>query len=549
MSTVDRMLRPPAFDDAPLPESEHGEANDTRPEIVIDTDEARVNDEALAALARYRHDGDPVIYRRGPFLVRAVRGGALPRGVISHDPDAPSIESAPAAYIGETLSRAAQFVRIRDGKDGEQRVPAHPPKWTISALPARLEWSGLPHLEGVAESPTLRPDGSVLSTPGYDAASGLLYLPSEAFPAVPERPARGDAQAAASTLVELLRDFPFAKGEHRAAALAAILTPHARFAFAGPAPLALIDASTAAAGKSLLADVIGIIALGRRPARSAHVTDEAETEKRIMSLGLSGARFVVVDNIVGVFGGASMCMALTATTYNGRMLGRTESVTVPMLICWVATGNNVQLAADMSRRVLHVRLEPDCERPEERSGFAHADLLAHVAAERPRLVVAALTILRAHALAGRPDRLSPWGSFEGWSRVVRAAVEWSTGIDPGAGRAALRVVADVELESVRALVLGWRELAVNMSAIDVSAREAIGRLFPGYGKECPSALLELRDAVEDLCRGKPGFAPTPRALGKALSKYRKRVVDGYALDGKDDGHGIMRWRAVEVGND
>ncbi len=43
--------------------------------------------------------------------------------------------------------------------------------------------------------------------------------------------------------------------------------------------------------------------------------------------------------------------------------------------------------------------------------------------ERPRLVRAALTLLRAWVVAGRPDMGLPlWGSFEEWSRVVPAAL-------------------------------------------------------------------------------------------------------------------------------
>lgn len=522
------------------------------PEIVIDVDELRVNDEALAALERLRVNGDPFVYRRGPHLVRVVRGGELPRGVVARDADAPSIDPVPSAVLGEQLTAAAQWVRLSRDKEGNVRkTRAHPPKWTRDALRERKAWPTLPHLEAIVESPVLLASGEILATPGYDKRSGLLLAPScSTFPDVPAKPTRDDARAAAALLVDVLVDFPFKGEEHRAAALAAVIAPHARFAHSGPAPLVVLDASTAASGKSLQADVIGLVALGRRPARMAHVLDDAEQEKRILALGICGERIVVIDNLVGVLGGASLCAALTATTFGGRILGRTETIKVPMLAQWIATGNNVQLAPDMSRRSLHVRLEPRCERPEERSGFAHPDLLAHVARERPRLVVAVLTILRAHALAGRPDGLSdglsPWGSFEGWSSVVRAAVAWATDVDPGAAREGLRVVADVELESVRALVTGWVELVKFTGGRDASAREAVGRLYPDRGAECPTALLELRDAVEDLTRAKPGQAPSPRVLGRALAKYRGRVIDGFALDGQSDGHEVMRWRSIGV---
>ena len=58
------------------------------------------------------------------------------------------------------------------------------------------------------------------------------------------------------------------------------------------------------------------------------------------------------------------------------------------------------------------------ETPEDRSGFRHPDLLSWIEAERPRLAVAALTILRAYFVAGCPSQTGgDWGSFERWSAV------------------------------------------------------------------------------------------------------------------------------------
>ncbi len=68
--------------------------------------------------------------------------------------------------------------------------------------------------------------------------------------------ANGKAIAARDLLLEVVADFPFALPLYRAAWPAALLTPLARFAFAGPAPLFLVDANVRAAGKGLLLDTI-----------------------------------------------------------------------------------------------------------------------------------------------------------------------------------------------------------------------------------------------------------------------------------------------------
>ena len=95
---------------------------------------------------------------------------------------------------------------------------------------------------------------------------------------------------------------------------------------------------------------------------------------------------------------------LTATSWEDRLLGVNRIVRAPLYVTWFATGNNVAIAADTARRVCHIRLESPEERPENRSGFRHPDLLRWVGENRQRLLGAAITILRAYFCAGRPDQ-------------------------------------------------------------------------------------------------------------------------------------------------
>ena len=91
-----------------------------------------------------------------------------------------------------------------------------------------------------------------------------------------------------------------------------------------------------------------------------------------------------------------------------------------------------------------MRLESPEENPEERTGSRHPDLLAWVRQERPRLTVAAMTILRGYCVAGRPDMgLTPWRSFEGWSDLVRQSIVWCGLPDPGETRQELAGQAGV----------------------------------------------------------------------------------------------------------
>ena len=84
----------------------------------------------------------------------------------------------------------------------------------------------------------------------------------------------------------------------------------------------------------------------------------------------------------------------------------------PLNMSWYGTGNNVQLHADTSRRVCHVRMETMDEKPELKSGFKYPRLREHVRRHRAKLLAAALTILRGFIVAGRPSHNLPaWGSF------------------------------------------------------------------------------------------------------------------------------------------
>jgi hypothetical protein len=68
---------------------------------------------------------------------------------------------------------------------------------------------------------------------------------------------------------------------------------------------------------------------------------------------------------------------------------------------------NLSVKGDLARRVVPIALDPGVERPNERSGFRHADLLAWVREERARLVVAGLTVLAWYVREGRESSKPP----------------------------------------------------------------------------------------------------------------------------------------------
>jgi hypothetical protein len=496
---------------------------DGRPTITITTDEHLVNDEAVAALT-----GDPDLYQRGGLLVRIVRdtSPAAKGGV--RRPLAPRIDPLPAPLLRERLAANSRWATAED-------KPARPPAWCVSAVHARAGWAGVRHLEAVVDYPVLRPDGTVLAAPGYDADTGLLLEPAGPVPDVPSHPTRDQARAASNLLLEVVADFPFAQDVHRAAWLAALLTPLARFAFTGPSPLFLVDSNVRGAGKGLLLDCISRIVTGERFTVAVYTGDEDELRKRITSLALAGDRLVLFDNLEGKFGNAVLDAALTGTTWKDRVLGVNRMAEAPLYMTWYATGNNVAVAADTARRICHCRLESPEERPEERCGFRHPDLLAWVGEGRGRLLVAALTVLRAYCAASRPDLgLPAWGSFEGWSRLVRSAVVWVGLTDPGETRLLLQESADVAAECMAVLLGCWERMDPDRHGM--TAAEVIHLLYKKPPSPAPDYHADMKDALEALLG-----RPDARGLGTKLRSYRRRVFGGLFFDQAGTHSRAIRW--------
>jgi hypothetical protein len=283
-------------------------------------------------------------------------------------------------------------VEKEDTSGGTMLVQSRPPDWCTAAVLDRGTWPGIRPLVGIAEFPVFLPDGSILSTPGYDASSGLYYLPAVPVEVtVPDAPTAADADAALRTLSESVCDFPFVSDHHRSAWLAGLLTPLARFAFTGPSPLFLVEANVPGAGKGLLVSTANLIVRGDSSAVLEFSRDAEELQKVLTALLIQGESIAMFDNVEGTLGGGVLNKLLTAELWEGRILGTSSTVRVPNLCTWWCTGNNVSVLGDTARRVCAIRLESPLENPEERTDLHHDDLPAWVRSSRPRAAV------------GRPD--------------------------------------------------------------------------------------------------------------------------------------------------
>ncbi len=496
-----------------------------------------VANKAIAFLA-----DDSQIYDRGGVLVRVVRSDADEDGIPA---GTPRIRPVSVATLREHLSALAEWEKL------DRRTNT----WTACSPPAEIAqivldrgtWPGVRRLVGVTEAPALRPDGTIISEPGYDRATGYLYLPNAVYPSIPDRPTAADVARAREALLEVVCDFPFADEHGQSVWLALVLTPLARPAIDGCTPLIAIDANVAGSGKSKQVDAASLIHTGREAPRTTQPEDDAEWRKRITSIVVEGAALMLLDNILRPLGGESIDALLTARTWKDRLLGRNETVEAPCVTTWAASGNNIEIVGDTTRRTLRSRLDSTTETPEDREGWRHPDLLGWVRAERPRLVAAALTLLRAHAVAGRPmGTVKPWGSFESWSRIVAAAIVHAGMKDPQLGR--VRGSDDPQKAALGLLYQHWPRLA----PAGLTVKRAIETLYPyrERGEALPpDGFDDLREAIETLAPPAPGRPPTAARLGYVLRRNYRRVIGDLMLD-SEAGHGrVHRWMVRRVGGD
>jgi hypothetical protein len=472
------------------------------------------------------------LYVRGAVIVRAIE--EKQKASEGQDTSTVALQQVDKVYLRDQMNKMIHFERF-DIRTNAMKTCNAPMEIAETLLSRKGEW-GFQTVAGVINAPTLRPDGSVLSAPGYDNSTGLILQSRLKMPHMPDRPTRADALHALELLKDILAEFPFVpdadKGEtgdrnaSLSVALSMLITPTVRGCM-DVAPMHVGKAPDAGTGKSYLANIAAAIALGERCSVMSVNGNDEETEKRLGARAMAGNPIISLDNVNGELGGDMLCQLISEATVEARILGQSQMVRVPNRFCIFANGNNLRLKGDITRRAITCSLNARTERPSERE-FDRKPF-EEVMADRGRYVAACLTIVRAYFVAGRPaqtingEPLMPMNSFEQWSNTVRSALVWLGCADP-VSTVAKAQANDPERQAVGMFVAAFRE---EIGAGVLSAQTAAQILArcddSSFSCKCPS----LRAAVNNVSsNGKP---PTPKGLGKWLMKNVDRQVDGYAI--------------------
>jgi putative DNA primase/helicase len=493
------------------------ETEDFIPTIRITAgDMTRVVDEVGVALRARPYD----LYQRGGQIVHPVQTPAAASD--GRETSIHRIVLVEVPYLAEVITRAARLEKFDARK--QDFVTTNCPALVAETLRARGQFDQLRVLNRVINAPTLRSDGSILQAPGYDRETGLLFDPGErAFPQIADRPSRDDARAALRLLKDdLLSGFPFVTPVDRAVALSGLITPLVRASLSA-APLHGNTSPASGSGKSLLVDLAALVSTGRLAAVISQGESEQEFEKRLGASLLAGDGMVSIDNCEAPLGGSLLCQALTQSVLRIRVLGLSLNVDAPSNAAIFATGNNLVLSGDLTRRALLCSIDPQIERPELR--IFDADPVAMVHADRGRYVAAGLTMLRAYAIADWADAPAPVGSFVEWCRMVRDALIWLGEADPCESMVKTRA-ADPRLLELKAVMDQWEavigEGARKSAAAIIETASDCAQSFDGMG----SLLFpDFHDALVTVAGGQ-GAKINTRRLGRWLGRNKERVVAG-----------------------
>jgi Bifunctional DNA primase/polymerase, N-terminal len=468
------------------------------------------------------------------------RGGTLVRPIIE-DADASHgrrtkvarlVEIAPI-YLRNELDKVAVWMKYDARAKKNVRIGA--PDDIARVILSQLGHWTFPSIAGVITTPTMRPDGSLLLSPGYDEATRLLLLAPPPMPPIPDNPTRDDALVALKLLEELLCEFPFIDGVAKSVALTGLITPVVRGAFP-VAPMHVARAPVAGSGKSYLWDTAAAISIGKPMPVMSSAQKEEELEKRLVAAALSGQPLLSIDNISGDLRSDLLCQLIERQIVDVRILGKSERVSVETRgLTTYGTGNNVAIYADLTRRTLVTSLDPEMERPETRC--FRTNPVAMVLTDRGKYVAACLTICRAYVAAGSPHKVARLASFEGWSDTVRSALMWLDQADPVESFEAARA-EDPDRVLLLTVMLAWKD------AIGIGIRRTVAQVITlaDYSQSGSFEYPDLRDGLVAASGKKSGQDVDLSGLGVWLRGRKGRIVEGMRLaNEKSKGHAAQWW--------
>lgn len=222
---------------------------------------------------------------------------------------------------------------------------------------------------------------------------------------VPPNPAKDRIKAAKSLLEDdVLADFDFATPADKAHAVAYILLFLCREMIDGPTPLHIFES----ADRTPLAELIMDVLTAGRYATFSERNDR-KLEKQIFNAFSNGMSGFCLNNISELNSPLLSCILL-AHKYTFRIPRKYELINAVIRWVWAATGNNIVVNAEITRRSIRIRFYCNKE---------YSELSSRFRSNANKIIESGLTLIQAWIAAGQPMLANKnLGGFEKWSETI-----------------------------------------------------------------------------------------------------------------------------------
>lgn len=461
------------------------------------------------------------------------RGGIIV--TVTTDPSTRATAVKTLSLPGLVRVLAGLAIWQRFDKRETEWVVCDPPERHVKILHDATQYPHLPILDGIARQPYLRADGSLVISAGYDAQTHMFGVFDPRRFNVLDQPTREQALSALSILHELLSEFAFKTPYDKAAALSAILTATIRCCLR-LSPMFHVAAPQIASGKSYLCELFTLFATPEKSTPHSFPSDDEEMRKLLLAELLTAPAVIEFDNLTtDLIPHKSLCTALTSENMSGRILGQSKTAEVGTGALFLSSGNNVEPVRDMTRRVVTIRLDPQCETPATREFIKNP--VGEVQKNRGHFISAALTIVRAWVVAGRPKtEVKPLNSYGEWSELCRQPLLW-LGLEDPAQCVFETMAHDPDREGLAAFLDAW---FTKYGIFSMSIKQVVeGSLFDA----------DLREIIKEIAAERDGTINKKR-LGWWIKRHSGRVVDGLRIVVDDTlKTNAVRWKIEKIDNE
>lgn len=311
--------------------------------------------------------------------------------------------------------------------------------------------------------------------------------------------------------------------------------PFVRDMISGNAPGIAIDKQKPGAGAGKLEAAMSTIYSGRATPAMALPTNPDEMSKVLLPALRSGRPNVFFDNINAAVDSGELASAMTAPTYEARILGKSETVEVEVRCQWVIAGNKLRLSDELIRRFVLIYLDPKTANPENRTGFRHGEIEEWVRGSRGRLVWACLTLVQNWIAGGRQPGRYDKASYSQWARTMGGILD-AAGIKGFLGNEKeMKARSSVSDDPVQQLVQRLAEFED-------------GRLFVTgtVAKRHPEGTQSVKAILEGFHEDEEGDAQALRLPGWGYDPFgiysnAQKLGSGFKRDVAEEPHKVGDW--------